>query len=166
MVGELQGKNKKESIIMVDDNIIEDDQVKANLIADFFESKILNLTLNIPPICKLQREELKMQHLTISELESSLKHIKTKMSSGSDGIPMWLVKFYTQKRPLVVLEIFNEILDKGFPEIWKTARVPPISKKGDLSKVENYRPVSNLSSLSKLFERCILHRLMSLPNYS
>lgn len=42
----------------------------------------------------------------------------------------------------------------------------PVPKKGDLTNISNYRPVSNLSSLSKLFERCILHCLMALPNYA
>jgi len=40
-----------------------------------------------------------------------------------------------------------------------------VPKKGNLSDVSNYRPVSNLISLSKLFERCLLHQLMHLPNY-
>lgn len=62
--------------------------------------------------------------------------------------------------------MFNRILKDGFPETWRTARVTPVPKKGDLKNIENYRPVSNLSSISKLFERCVLHRLMALPNYN
>jgi len=63
------------------------------------------------------------------------------------------------------LFIFNSIVEKGFPDKWRLARVTPVPKKGNLSDVTNYRPVSNLSSLSKLFERCLLHRLMQLPNF-
>jgi len=50
--------------------------------------------------------------------------------------------------------------------MFQLARVTPVPKKGDLKLVSSYRPVSNLPSLSKLFERCILHRLMKLPNYN
>jgi len=98
-------------------------------------------------------------------LEDALKYFKTKMSTGPDGLPMRLVKFYAQKRPLEMLRVFNKILKEGFPDTWRTARVTPVPKKGDLKNIENYRPVSNLSSVSKLFERCVLHRLMALPNY-
>jgi hypothetical protein len=46
------------------------------------------------------------------------------------------------------------------PEKWRTARVIPIFKKGARNKIENYRPISNLSASSKIFERLILERLM------
>jgi len=75
------------------------------------------------------------------------------------------VKFYAQKRPAVILSVFNEIVATGFPDAWRLARVTPVPKKGDLKVLSSYRPVSNLSSLSKLFERCILQRLMALPNF-
>ena len=35
----------------------------------------------------------------------------------------------------------------------------PIFKKGDKTKIENYRPISNLNSMSKVFERCVLNRV-------
>jgi len=106
-----------------------------------------------------------MTPFTMTELEESLKFFKTKMSSGPDEIPMRLIKFYTMKRPTVILGILNTILQAGFPDSWRIARVTPVPKKGDLTNINNYRPVSNLPSLSKLFERCVLHRLMALPNY-
>jgi hypothetical protein len=53
--------------------------------------------------------------------------------------------------------LFNRILNEGsIPDIWKKAIVTPVHKKGALDVVDNYRPVSGLCSLSKLFERCIL----------
>lgn len=45
------------------------------------------------------------------------------------------------------------------PEIWKTARVIPLYKKGEKTKLENYRPISNLCLMEKLFEKIILHEL-------
>ncbi len=39
------------------------------------------------------------------------------------------------------------------------ARLKPIFKKGDSSDVANYHPISNLNSISKLFERCILNQI-------
>jgi len=166
-VNQLQGKVKKETAyVEINGNKISDDQLRADGFANFFEEKILNLTSSLPPIRSIEREESRPTHFTSAELETSLKFFKTKMSSGPDGIPMRLVKFYAQKRPLVVLDIFNKILDTSFPESWRLARVTPVPKKGDLTALKNYRPVSNLASMSKLFERCILHRLMNLPTFA
>ena len=45
------------------------------------------------------------------------------------------------------------LLNKNFPENLKLAGVSPILKKKDRTFVENYRPVSVLPTVSKLFER-------------
>jgi hypothetical protein len=57
----------------------------------------------------------------------------------------------------VFLALFNRILSEGkIHRIWKLAIVTPVHKKGPKDSVSNYRPVSDLCSLSKLFERCLL----------
>ena len=45
------------------------------------------------------------------------------------------------------------------PNQWKAANVVPIHKKGDKNNVDNYRPVSLLSSISKVMERCIYNHV-------
>lgn len=56
--------------------------------------------------------------------------------------------------PLSIL--FNKSLrQKLFPNNWKTAHVIPLFKKGDKSLTSNYRPVSLLSCVSKVFEKII-----------
>jgi len=166
-VNQLQGKIKNEETYLTINGVnINDDQTKADTFADYFEEKILKLTSGMSPIEEREKKQVRPAPFTNAELADSLCFFKTKMSSGPDEIPMRLVKFYAQKRPVVILDIFNEILSSGFPDQWRLARVTPVPKKGDLKLVSSYRPVSNLPSLSKLFERCILHRLMRLPNYN
>ena len=41
------------------------------------------------------------------------------------------------------------------PEQWKVSKIIPIFKKGDKSKIENYRPIANWCSASKIFEKLI-----------
>ena len=55
----------------------------------------------------------------------------------------------------VLANIWNEeiLLNKNFPENLKLADVTPIFKKKDKTFVENYRPVSVLPTVSKIFER-------------
>jgi len=166
MVGQLQGKTCKDPKFKINGQPVTDPDILANKFADYFEKKILNLTSQMTAISARPAVAEKITPFTDKELDDSLKFFKTKMSAGPDGIPMRLVKFYAQKRPHVITSIFNTIIQDGFPEKWRLARVTPVPKKGDLSSIENYRPVSNLSSISKLYERCILHRLMLLPNFS
>lgn len=45
------------------------------------------------------------------------------------------------------------------PLIWKTAFISPIHKKGSKSEVTNYRPVSKLCILAKVFERLVYNQL-------
>jgi hypothetical protein len=49
--------------------------------------------------------------------------------------------------------------EKEIPEQWKVAKVIPLHKKGSKQDVANYRPISNLCSVSKVFEKLIQKRL-------
>jgi hypothetical protein len=58
-------------------------------------------------------------------------------------------------------EVINSFGREGLPESVKTARVIPLHKKGNKNDVTNYRPISNLSVFSKVYEKCILSRLIA-----
>ena len=65
-----------------------------------------------------------------------------------------------KKLPYVVHEalsiIFNKSLSTGiFPDNWKSAIVVPMHKKGDIYNLNNYRPISLLPVISKVFERLV-----------
>jgi len=57
----------------------------------------------------------------------------------------------------IIYVLFNKIIRTNtIPENWKIARIIPLFKKGDRKLIQNYRPISNLCSLAKAFEKCIL----------
>ena len=66
--------------------------------------------------------------------------------------------------PLTIL--FNKSIANGsFPEVWKKAHVIPIYKqKGDKSSCKNYRPISLLSCVGKLLEKCVQKHLVHFLN--
>jgi len=64
------------------------------------------------------------------------------------------------KKPLA--DICNTSSASGtFPEILKLAIVKPVHEKGDTGELQNYRPISLLSSFSKIIGKSMHSRLMS-----
>lgn len=55
----------------------------------------------------------------------------------------------------------NSFISGTFPQIFKTARVCPIHKKGNKNNIQNYRPISLLSGFSKIMEKIMDNRLIS-----
>ena len=83
-----------------------------------------------------------------------LKELKESKSPGPDKIPAKTLKDTAELICVPLAIIFNESLwTEVFPKIWKVARVTPIFKSGQQSKMNNYRPVFVLSGVSILFEK-------------
>ena len=81
-------------------------------------------------------------------------------ASGPFSIPTQILKDYGQLLVDPLQCIINKSLREGiFPALLKSARVCPIFKKGDQQNCGNYRPISLLSNLSKIFERVYFNQL-------
>ena len=52
--------------------------------------------------------------------------------------------------------------ERSIPEQWRISKIVPVHKKGAKCDIENYRPVANLCSSSRIFERLILNRILQL----
>ena len=59
-----------------------------------------------------------------------------------------------------ICDIFNQSISQGkLPEHWKSARVTPLFKQGNRDDVKNYRPVSVIPVVVKVFERIVYEQL-------
>ena len=94
--------------------------------------------------------------ITNTEIKSLIKKLPPKNSSGHDNIGNTLLKKISDAIIKPLHHIFNLSLSSGeFPEDMKLAEVIPLFKKGLKDKMENYRPISLLITISKILEKCI-----------
>ena len=94
--------------------------------------------------------------ITAEDVVNVCSTIQTSHGSGLDGISSFFIKTAIPflARPLSYL--FNcSLLSGTFPDSWKAARVAPIFKEGSVDEQSNYRPISVLPDLSRLFEKLV-----------
>lgn len=97
---------------------------------------------------------------TPGEVRKILTSLNTAKAVGPDGISNRILRECADSLSVPLARLFNWSLQLGrFPTPWKLANVVPVYKKSDRQKVENYRPVSLLSTLSKVLERIVHSRL-------
>ena len=110
-----------------------------------------------------QRAPTGVPHLSIPSvpgdfLSQQIEGLSTNKAKGIDSLNVKLLK---TARPMIKASlpyIYNSSICLGiFPHQWKTAKVTPVHKSGPK---ENYRPISVLSSLSKILERSVSSHLL------
>ena len=95
-------------------------------------------------------------------IDNVINKLKNKSSCGYDNISNKHIKYARSVliKPLTLL--INQCLHTGvYPTQLKMSRVKPLFKSGDKSLFSNYRPISLLPSLSKIFERVIFDQLLA-----
>lgn len=112
-----------------------------------------NLIVPIPVRSCNTIDNIQLFTFTESCILKKINKLDTSKAAGPDGIPPLLIKTCGTKLVKPLALIFNRSIRDGvFPTEWKKARIAPIYKKGDRSNIINYRPISILSTFSKLFE--------------
>jgi len=160
-VSNLEGKKKLSAITLTESGITySKDADVAELFADFFNSKVADLSNNYGQL----DYRVGPSNLSFTDVEilKAAKMLKPKLCSGEDELPMRLVKDFAILCPGMLAYYFTNFCKVGLPNRWKTAVITPLHKSGDKQSVKQYRPISNLDSLSKLFEKVLLNRLENL----
>lgn len=138
----------------------------------YFHAKIVNICTalnaechNLPaPTHSLSFSSTMYSFYMISDDDicRTVTNLPTK-SCKLDPLPTWLVKTCLPELVPIITKIVNLSMSKGiFPDNCKVAHVTPVLKKSSLNKdcLQNYRPISNLSFISKVIEKVVLSQLM------
>jgi len=144
--------------LKVGNNTICDDQEKAESFNAFFlEHSTLNED-NVPHPANnvLAERTLSSIRITNKDVVDLLKCLNITKATGPDQVSHAMLKMAGDIIAPSLTRLFNLSLSTSvFPSLWKRANVVPIFKKNDRAVRDNYRPVSLLSCVGKLFERSV-----------
>ena len=143
--------------------------VSIDAFKDFFE--LLNKGVDFENKCTVDEKsppseancaslELNYQILE-EEVENQLKKLKNNKSSGDDLVLNEMLKYSNKPMIKLLTKLFNLILDCGkVPLDWTVGILCPIyKKKGSVKDPDNYRPITLLSCLGKLFTSILNNRI-------
>ena len=100
-----------------------------------------------------------------NEVRKLLEKLDTKKSTGLDNLPSRMLKIAAGVLAPSLAFLFNQSISSGIvPTEWKLARVTPIFKKGKRQDVNNYRPISIIPAVAKVFERIIYDQFFKYLN--
>ena len=98
--------------------------------------------------------------INVKCVNDAIDSLKPKSSTGLDKISNKLLKYVKDEISPILTSIFNQSVQQGsFPQLLKQAKVIPLYKQKEDYLFSNYRPVSLLSSVSKVFERIMYNQM-------
>ena len=135
---------------------------KAEMFASYFASKMsVPDPDRLPPLAAKQtNKQLASIEVTVKDVEQYLLHIDTKKAHGPDNISPNVLRKCAYQLSIPLASLFRTcLLQKQWPYLWKCARMVAVHKKKCRTAVENYRPISLLSLLGKIFEKIIVKKM-------
>ena len=161
-----RGKNSDYPTHLIEDGkIIKDDKEIAEAFNNFFINIGPILAKNIKTATSKTYKNFLMDKVNsnfdfntveVDDIKKIIRKLKPKSSSGQDGISSNLLKEINDTIASTITLIINQSLSTGiFPDKLKTAKVVPVYKKEDPHQFGNYRPISLLPAISKIFEKVV-----------
>ena len=137
---------------------------KAKLFAENFSMNSYLNDLGISLLVFPSTTNLKLHNIsvTLKMLRKIVMNLDLSKASGPDCILVVVLKNCEPEFSYILAELFNKCLKRCcLPYCWKVLSVVPVFKNvGERSTAKNYRPVSLLSLVSKVFEKLINNRIV------
>lgn len=157
---------------LINNSIVTSEEDICSSFNTYFTNVGINLAKNIPLITANPTSYIKDSvsntityvSCNISEILNIINSLKNS-GPGSDNIPSNVVKLSANYIAAPIAHIINICFNNGiFPDNLKVAKVKPIFKAGKKNIISNYRPISILPVISKIFERILYNRLILFIN--
>ena len=161
--------NRKIKKLLIDNTMFTEDKDISERFNEFFKTAVTSLNENLPPsntspisyVSNSPVESLfSFEPITVSDCSLIIKNLKlTKNDINSIPVKLFISLHVYLSYPIT--KLINSSFNVGiFPDSLKVARITPVHKKGATDLPSNYRPISSLPLLSKIFERCAKDQLM------
>lgn len=137
---------------------------KAEILNNYFisQSKVLNENDPLPNITFLHNPLLRTICLTTIDVANVINSLKPNKAVGPDQIHNCILKAASSYIVEPITRFFNRcLIESKFPKPWKIAHITPLYKKGPKEVCSNYRPISLLSCVGKVFESCVHKYLLA-----
>ena len=168
-INEAFGKSAGKASKIIEIKGETDSKVIADTMNQYFCTIADKLAQEFPDEPPAQTEPMKHQpkfnfvHTDDTHVTKLINQLSDSTAVGIDGISPRVLKAAIKPLSILIAKLINKSLDTGiFPDQLKIARVSPIYKAGGMTDPGNYRPISVLSAVSKIYER-IVHA--QLTNY-
>ena len=134
-------------------NILDDKSGKGDVSNYYNHPSIITIKQHITD----KKKVFSFRKVTKDEISSAIKTLNHKKATY---IPTKIIQQFSDIFMDFLYNNFNSCLESGiFPDELKLAEVIPVYKKNDKKDKSNYRPISILSNISKIYERCIQTQL-------
>ena len=115
---------------------------------------------DIEDVLEDEIEEKTVDMITLDEMQEEIRKMKNRKAPGTDNIPIEIFKYGGLILQFRLLHILNMCWrSKQIPKEWETAKVISIFKKGQRNECRNYRGISLLNVMYKIYARIITSRL-------
>ena len=169
-INTLLGRNQERNVnseIIINNEKTDDSSKISEFANDYFKEIPLNIHNEIPTAIGNYDNTIPMSSKSLFFEPISPKEIceitaNLKSSSTLNPIPIKFLKLIMPQFSNILAGELNNCFQKGiYPSCLNTATVIPIFKSGSPEIITNYRPISLLPSLGKIFERIIYNRIYS-----
>ena len=125
-------------------------------------SDLDDLGISSPVFPSRTNLKLHIISITLKRVKKVIASLDPSKASGPDCIPVVVLKICEPELSYILAELFNKSLKEScFPDCWKVSSMVPVFKNvGERSTAKNYRPVSLLSVVSKVFEKLVNNRIV------
>ena len=120
-------------------------------LASKISAPIINKMQNMPSVV----DSFFLQPIIETEVAHLLRNLDLSKSTGLHHIPVKYLKMVTTVAAPILADMYNCCIQGVYPDVLKIAQIIPVYKKGNKSACTNYRPISLLSPINKIFEKLI-----------
>ena len=154
----------------IDGNVTSDPEKVANSFNSYFTSVADTIRSRLPVSNKHFSDFLSQQNpnsvflspVTPDEVSKIIQSMSPSKSSGPNSVPIKILKMIYTDISVPIAKLVNLSFQSGiFPSTLKISKIIPCFKKGSPLDPSNYRPISLLSNIDKIFEKLIYCRIYS-----